>query len=620
MAEIRKLFPYIRPYLLLLFTSLLLIILSGILEASIVMLLEPVFNTLTKGTSLSDSGQIVQPATFEFIHKFLRLEGSNVLGRVAAFLILFSLFKGLFLYLSEYLMAYSGQQVVAKIRKSLYSHLLEQSMAFFSNRPTGQLIARVMSDTERLQEAVSKTITDAARQLVLMLAFLALVLYADWRLSLLAFLVAPIILLFTLQLGKRVRKISWASQEKISNLSNLLQETITGRRIVKAFGMEQHEQARFESMTDGLVGLNLRLTRTAALSSPIMEFLGYLLFAPFLLYANSQIGQGVSAGAFVAFIVALFKLYEPVRKLSRMHLHFEQAFACAGRVFEILEEDMAIKELKNAKVLPPLRKSIEFRGVSFNYNQPGSSRVLKNIQLKITKGEIVALVGKSGAGKSTLASLLLRFYDVTSGKITFDGMDIKKVTLSSLREKIAIVTQETVLFNDTVRNNILYGRLGASWEDVVEAAKASYIHDFIISLKNGYNTIIGERGEMISGGQRQRIAVARAVLKKAPILILDEATSALDSASEKVVQRALQNLMHNSTTFVIAHRLSTIISADRIVVMENGKILEIGDHNSLLSQPGLYRDLYEMQSTEQLDESDFEKSGNPSNSSKGLLQ
>ena len=517
-------------------------------------------------------------------------------------------------------MAYSGQQVVAKIRKSLYSHLLEQSMAFFSNRPTGQLIARVMSDTERLQEAVSKTITDAARQLVLMLAFLALVLYADWRLSLLAFLVAPIILLFTLQLGKRVRKISWASQEKISNLSNLLQETITGRRIVKAFGMEQHEQARFESMTDGLVGLNLRLTRTAALSSPIMEFLGYLLFAPFLLYANSQIGQGVSAGAFVAFIVALFKLYEPVRKLSRMHLHFEQAFACAGRVFEILEEDMAIKELKNAKVLPPLRKSIEFRGVSFNYNQPGSSRVLKNIQLKITKGEIVALVGKSGAGKSTLASLLLRFYDVTSGKITFDGMDIKKVTLSSLREKIAIVTQETVLFNDTVRNNILYGRLGASWEDVVEAAKASYIHDFIISLKNGYNTIIGERGEMISGGQRQRIAVARAVLKKAPILILDEATSALDSASEKVVQRALQNLMHNSTTFVIAHRLSTIISADRIVVMENGKILEIGDHNSLLSQPGLYRDLYEMQSTEQLGESDFEKSGNPSNSSKGLLQ
>jgi subfamily B ATP-binding cassette protein MsbA len=351
-----------------------------------------------------------------------------------------------------------------------------------------------------------------------------------------------------------------------------------------------------------------------------MEFLGYLLFAPFLLYANSQIGQGVSAGAFVAFIVALFKLYEPVRKLSRMHLHFEQAFACAGRVFEILEEDMAIKELKNAKVLPPLRKSIEFRGVSFNYNQPGSSRVLKNIQLKITKGEIVALVGKSGAGKSTLASLLLRFYDVTSGKITFDGMDIKKVTLSSLREKIAIVTQETVLFNDTVRNNILYGRLGASWEDVVEAAKASYIHDFIIRLKNGYNTIIGERGEMISGGQRQRIAVARAVLKKAPILILDEATSALDSASEKVVQRALQNLMHNSTTFVIAHRLSTIISADRIVVMENGKILEIGDHNSLLSQPGLYRDLYEMQSTEQLGESDFEKSGNPSNSSKGLLQ
>ncbi len=596
MAEIRKLFPYIRPYFPLLFAALLLVIFSGVLEASIVMLLEPIFNTLTGGSPISSGGGELQPATFAFIHRFLGLEGENVLARVAGFLVLFSFFKGIFLYLSEYLMAYSGQHVVAGLRKSIYSHLLDQSMAFFSDRPTGQLMARIISDTERLQEAVSKTITDAARQLVLLLAFLALVLYADWRLSLLAFLLAPLVLFLTLQLGKRVRRISWSSQEKISDLSNVLQETITGRQIVKAFGMENYERSRFESLTDGLVRLNLRLTRTAGLSSPLMEFLGYLLFAPFLLYANSQIGVGLSAGAFVAFVVTLLKLYEPVRKLSRMHLHFEQAFACAGRVFELLETDVEIKEAEDAGVLPPLRQAIEFRGVSFHYDRQDSTPVLEEIQLRVKKGEIVALVGRSGAGKSTLASLLPRFYDVTSGQITFDGTDIRDVTLSSLREKIAIVTQETLLFNDTVRNNIVYGRLDASQEEVVEAAKAAYIHDFIVSLKGGYQTLIGERGERMSGGQRQRIAVARAILKKAPVLILDEATSALDSASEKLVQRALHNLMRHSTTLVIAHRLSTIIRADRIVVMQDGRILEVGDHNSLLSRPGVYRELYELQS------------------------
>ncbi len=620
MAEIRKLFPYIRPYLPFLFSALLLVIISGALEASIVMLLEPVFNTLTENNPISSAGRAIQPATFEFIHRFLKLEGGNVLARVAGFLVLFSLLKGIFLYASEYLMAYSGQKVVARIRKSLYSHLLDQSMVFFSNRSTGQLMARVISDTERLQEAVSKTITDAARQLVLLLAFLGVVLYVDWRLSLFSFLVAPLVLFLTLQLGIKVRKISWASQEKISDLSNVLQETISGRRIVKAFGMEAYERSRFESITDGLLRLNLKLTRTAGLSSPMMEFLGYLLFAPFLLYASAQIGQGVSAGAFVAFVVALFKLYEPVRKLSRMHLHFEQAFACAGRVFELLETDVEIKEVENAKVLPPLRRAIVLQRVSFHYGPPDSTPVLKEIQLRIEKGEIVALVGKSGAGKSTLASLLPRFYDVTSGRITFDGTDIREVTFSSLREKIAIVTQETLLFNDTVRNNIIYGRPDASQEEVVEAAKAAYIHDFILSLKSGYETLIGERGERMSGGQRQRIAVARAILKKAAVLILDEATSALDSASEKLVQRALYNLMRHSTTLVIAHRLSTIIRADRIVVMQNGRILEVGDHSSLLSRPGLYRELYEMQSAGQRGEPSDRHSGDVPDSSEGTLQ
>ena len=596
MAEIRKLFPYVRPYLPLLFAALVLVTVSGALEASIVMLLEPIFNALSRAAPIFDSSAAIQPPTFQFLQEWLGLEGGSVLPRVAVFLILFSLLKGVFLYGAEYLMAYSGQNVVAGLRKSVYSHLLDQSMAFFAGRPTGQLMARIISDTERLQETVSRTMTEAARQLVLLVAFLGLVFYIEWKLSLLAFLIAPAILFLTLHLGKRVRRISWASQEKISDLSNALQETITGQRIVKAFGMEEYERSRFESLIDGLAGLNLKLTRTSALSSPLMEFLGYLLFAPFLLYANQQIGRGVSAGAFVAFVVALFKLYEPVRKLSRMHLHFEQAFACAGRVFELLETDIEIKESVSARTLAPLQEAVQFRGVSFQYGQSEATPVLEEIDLTIQKGEVVALVGRSGAGKTTLASLLPRFYDVTSGQITFDGNDIRDVTLRSLRKQIAIVTQETLLFNDTVRNNIAYGRLDATREEIVEAARAAFIHDFIVSLPNGYQTLIGERGERLSGGQRQRIAVARAILKRAPVLILDEATSALDSASEELVQGALQNLMLHCTTLVIAHRLSTIIRADRIVVMQDGRIIDVGDHSSLVSRSGLYRQLYEMQS------------------------
>ena len=596
MAEIRKLFPFVRPYVLLLFASLVLVTVSGALEASIVMLLEPIFNALSLVTPMADPSLPIRPPTFHFLQKWLGLEGESALPRIAVYLILFSLLKGISLYCAEYLMAYSGQNVVARLRKSVYSHLLDQSMAFFSARPTGQLMARIISDTERLQETVSTSMTESARQVVLMVAFLSLVFYIDWKLSLLAFLIAPIVLALTLQLGKRVRRISWASQENISDLSSALQETITGQRIVKAFGMEEYERSRFGALADGLVRLNLKLTRTSAISSPLMEFLGYLLFAPFLLYASRQIGGGVSAGAFVAFVVALFKLYEPVRKLSRMHLHFEQAFACAGRVFELLEADIEIQEPVSARTLQPLRDTIDFQEVSFQYSQADAKPVLKNINLTIHRGEIVALVGRSGAGKTTLASLLPRFYDVTSGQIAFDGNDIREVTLQSLRSQIAIVTQETLLFNDTVRNNIAYGRLDASREEIVEAAKAAFIHDFIVSLPNGYQTRIGERGERLSGGQKQRIAVARAILKRAPLLILDEATSALDSASEELVQRALQNLMLHCTTLVIAHRLSTIIRADRIVVMQDGRIMDVGDHSSLVGRSGLYRQLYEMQS------------------------
>jgi subfamily B ATP-binding cassette protein MsbA len=599
MAQIRRLIPYIRPHTLILLAALLLVSASGILEASIIMLLEPVFNLLSGSFTQEVGATAPYTLTFSFLQDLIKIQGPQALGLLAFLLVAISFLKGSCLYAAEYMMAYVGQKVVAQLRNALYARLLDQSLSFYSGWPTGQLMSRVISDTEKLQEAVSKTVTDFARQIFLFISFMAIVFYIDWKLSVLAISIGPLVLFLTLKMGTLVRRVSWASQEKISELSDTLQETITGQRIVKAFGMEDYEQTRFEKLSAGLVKLNLRLTRINALSSPLMEFLGYLLFVPFLLYANLKIGSGASAGAFIAFVVALFKLYEPVRKLSRMHLYFEQAFACSSRIFELLDIEMDIKEEKTAITLQPLKSQILFNNVTFSYTGKEPGEVLNRINLTIDKGAVVALVGRSGAGKTTVASLLPRFYDVTGGAITFDETDIRSVTLSSLRNQIAMVTQETLLFNDTVRNNIGYGRLEAGQNEIEEAARAALIHDFIVSLPEGYQTVIGERGERLSGGQRQRIAIARAILKKSPVLILDEATSSLDSQSEALVQKALQHLMNQCTTLVIAHRMSTIRKADCIVVMQKGEIIETGDHETLISRSGLYKELYEMQETDQ---------------------
>ncbi len=592
MADIRKLFPYIRPYLPALFAALILLTGSGLLEATIVMMLEPVFNLMS---SAGFGAPVAVAPRFGFLQDWLGLYGDGALARIALFLILFSFLKGVFLYCSEYLMVYAGQSVVAALRKRLFGHLLDQSLVFFSANSTGQLIARVISDTERLQEAVSNKFADFFRQVILLLAFLGIVFYIDWKLSLLTFLIAPVVLLITVNLGRRVRKLSWKSQQNISDLSNALQETITGQRIVKTFGMESYERNRFDRLTDRLVGLNLRTTRLTALNSPLMEFMGYLLFAPFLLYASFRITQGASVGAFVSFVVTLFKLYEPIRKLSRMHLEFQQAFACSSRIFELLATPVEVIDRAGAVEMPALRSEIAFERVSFQYDDGKELPVLRSVDLTIRKGEIVALVGGSGAGKTTLASLIPRFYDVTEGCIRIDGTDIRDVTQESLRRWISIVSQDTFLFNDTLRANIAYGREACSMEEIREAARAAFVEEFVETLPEGYETVIGERGQLLSGGQRQRIAIARAILKQAPILILDEATSSLDSASERLVQQALQNLMKNCTTLVIAHRLSTVRRADRIVVLEAGSIVEIGSHDSLMAGSGIYRRLYDLQ-------------------------
>jgi len=588
--DLRKLLPYIRSYSHLLVLAVVLLVMSSALETVLIMLLAPIFNQWAEGVGVV----IGEDAKFAFLQQLLGLS-PNSLGPIAACLVVFALFKGVFLYCAEYSMSYSGQQVVAALRKQLYGHLLSQSMTFYAVNPTGKLMARVVSDTERLQETVSKTLTDLTRQVLLLFFFLGLVFYIDWRLALLSLLIAPLVLSITLKLGRKMRKVSQRSQENLAEISHVLQETISGHQIVQAFGMEEYERKRFGKSTDQLVGTNLKAARISALSSPLVEFIGYVSFVPFFLYADYQINRGFTIGAFVVFVAALFRLYEPVRKLSRMHLHFQQAFASSNRIFQLLETKVDIQDSPGARTLPLFQEKIAFENVSFRYQGSGSQAVLRGISLEINKGEIVALVGSSGAGKSSLAALIPRFFDVTSGLISIDGHDIREVTLTSLRDQIAIVTQDTFLFNDTARNNIAYGREDCTLEEIVESSRAALIHDFITTLPQGYETVIGERGKRVSGGQRQRIAIARALLKKAPILILDEATSALDSESERLVQEALYNLMQHCTTLVIAHRLSTVRLAHRIIVLEAGQVVEMGDHQSLLKCSGVYRKLYEIQ-------------------------
>ena len=571
--------------------ALVFLVLSGALETLVIILLAPIFDQLS---AVSAASTPAVPDKFAFLDSWLGLR-PNDFSQIGIFMIVFSFFKAICLYLAEYLMSYSGQNVVAALRRRIHAHLVGQSMAFYAKSSAGRIMARVISDTELLQEAASKSLTDFLRQGFLLISFLGLIFYINWKLSLLALLITPAVLGLTVSLGRKMRGVSRTSQENLSEISHLLQETITGQRIVKAFGMESYEMDRFQHATEQHTRVSIRAARLSASISPLVEFIGYASFVPFLLYADQQVDRG-TLGVFVVFVAALFRLYEPVRKLSRMHLHFQQAFASSTRIFELLESPVAIQESRGASELPPLSREISFEGLSFSYGETGSP-VLEGIDLTIRRGEVVALVGSSGAGKTTLASLLPRFYDASAGRIVIDGVDIQSVTLGSLRRQIAIVSQETFLFDDTLRKNIAYGK-DCSDDQIVAAAKAAFIHDFVTTLSDGYETMIGERGERLSGGQRQRIAVARAILKDAPILILDEATSALDTESERLLQEALYNLMRQRTAVVIAHRLSTVRLADRIVVMESGRIVETGNHQTLLERSGRYRTLYDLQFAE----------------------
>ncbi len=523
---------------------------------------------------------------------FISKRADKLTGLVVVVLLVF-IVKGVSSWGQAYLMSYVGQRIVTELRQQLYNHLQKLSLSFFDRIPTGLLMSRITNDVNLIQGAVSNAATGLFIDSFTIFGMVGVIFYMNWRLALIAMLVLPFAFFPIVKFGRMLRRISTKSQESIGDISVILHETIGGNRIVKAFGMEEYEQERFSRENMKYFRYLMKSASVGALSSPLMEFLGGVGIVFIIWYGGYSVIQGQSTpGSFFAFLTALLMLYDPVKKLSNMNNIIQQGLAAAHRVYDILDTQPDVRDRPDAIELPPMRDKLELRHVQFSYD---NAPVLKDIDLQVAAGEIIAIVGVSGAGKSTLVDLIPRFYEVTEGKILVDGMDVRDGTVGSLRAQIGVVTQQTILFNDTVRSNIAYGDIRKNDEEIISAAKAANAHNFIVKMEHGYDTIIGEQGVRLSGGQRQRLCIARALLKNAPLLILDEATSSLDSEAELEVQKALENLMAGRTTLVIAHRLSTIQNADRIVVLADGRIVEEGKHEELLKVNGEYRRLYELQ-------------------------
>ena len=541
------------------------------------------------GAATAAAAYLVKPAMDDI---FLdRNEGMLILIPLAV--IALYLLKGFCNYGQTVLMSHIGFRIVTDLRNDLYRHILRQPLSFFTKHPTGILISRVTNDVTYLQGAVSEAVTSLLKDSFTLAGLVFVIFWRDWKLAIIASLVFPLAVWPIAQFGRRMRRIAAESQVSMGDLISLLQETITGNRIVKAFGMEEHENRRFARENERQFRLTMKSVTVRAISSPLMEFLGGLGIAAIIFWGGYQVIEGTSTpGTFFSFLAALLMLYEPVKRLTNVNNTIQQGLAGAERIFQVLDTEPGIRNRPGAAELPPIREGISIEGVTFRYEE---DPVLRDVSLKIRAGEAVAFVGMSGGGKTTLVNLIPRFYDVSEGRVAIDGTDIRDVTLESLRAQIGIVTQQTILFNDTVRGNIAYGDVRRSDGDVVRAAMAANAHDFIQRLPQGYDTVIGEQGVKLSGGERQRISIARALLKDAPILILDEATSSLDTESEIEVQDALEKLMRGRTTLVIAHRLSTIRNADRIVALVDGRIVEEGTHESLLEKKGEYFKLHNLQ-------------------------
>jgi subfamily B ATP-binding cassette protein MsbA len=595
MRDLRRLLRYLLPHTGTFAIATVAMIVVAVLETATSALIVPIFDQAFAHGS-------ARPTETPFqLQRLIPSSGLAAWRMIALLLILFTVVKGIAEYFSTYLMAYIGQSSILSLRQELYSHLLSQSAAFFERHRTNYLVSRLISSAAAIEASVTHTLRDMLREGFTLIAFLCASFYVSWRLTLGSLLIAPPVAGLTIRFGSSLRKLARESFEGNKHLTDTAQEALANQSIVKAYRAEAREQGRFAAVAQRVRRANLRSASISGMSPPIIELIGILFIAALLFFAEREIRLGrMDLAQFVLFLILLFRSYDPMRKLSRLQNSMSQALAAARHVWEVMDEEAQIAEKPNAIDLPPLRREIEFRDVHFGYGDE-SRAVLRGISLTVPAGKMVALVGESGGGKSTLTKLLPRFHDPTSGAVLWDGIDLRDALVSSLRKQLALVTQETVLFNDTVRYNISYGRPDATDEQLRNAARTALAHDFIVELPNGYDTIIGERGIFLSGGQRQRLAIARAVLIDAPMLILDEATSALDAESEQLVQRAIANLIRDRTTVVIAHRLSTIRRADLIVVMERGQIIEQGTHAELLAQSGQYQKLYELQFADEED-------------------
>ena len=567
----RRLLPFMRPYVPILVIGALLAVVVAAMEGAIAWLVKPAMDDI-----------------------FIRRDAAML--RVIPLLLLGAyLLKGAGRYGQSYLMAAVGERVIATLRRRLYTHIQQMPLSFFADLHSAELMSRIVTDVNRLARVSSTVLVMTLRQVLMIVALLGVMFAREWRLALIALIVFPFVGVAVRSIGRRLYRINKRSQEKMAELNVLLHEAFSGMKIVKAFGREAHEAARFDRVNQRLLDLALKDHRTDEVTDPLMEVLAALGIMAALWYGGHRVIAGaMTPGDFFSFTAALALLYGPVRHLSRILNTIQQATSSVERVFDILDRPPAIADRPGARALPDFREAIRFESVSFRY--PGASEAtLRDISLDIRRGEVIAFVGMSGAGKSTLMDLLPRFHDVTAGRITIDGHDLRDVTQASLRAQIGVVTQETFLFSDSIHDNIAYGRPGASAEEVRRAARQAHANEFVQTQPEGYATLVGERGVRLSGGQRQRLAIARAFLKDPPILILDEATSDLDAESEFIVQQALADLMQHRTVLVIAHRLATVRNADRIVVVHEGRIAEEGRHDELLARDGVYRRLYALQ-------------------------